>query len=361
MTPVTLNQQKFKTRHPNKDTRKVPIPPPYSATRRTAISAGAAATLLSSGCTIEKLSYLSAADSHPLGYPTVQAVESMGKELALKTNGRLNIKMYAGGQLGTEQATLEITSFGGLDISRVFIAPLNSIEPTTIIPALPFLFRSTNHMRATLDGPVGEEILASLQPHNLIGLCFYDSGARSFYNTQKPIKSPDDFMGLKIRVPNSDLYVSMINALGANATPMPITEVYQALIQGVIDGAENNWPSYSNGRHFEVAPYFSLTRHMMAPEVLVMSANSWKKLSDDDKVLIKQAAKNSVQFMRSIWEERVDQAKKIIAASKVVTNDVSNISDFQELMAPVWEKFVSTSKLEELLNTTMDIGKGGLK
>jgi len=170
-----------------------------------------------------------------------------------------------------ERDTIEITTFGGLDLNRVPIAPLNSIEPMTLIPSLPFLFRSTQHMRKALDGAAGDIILASLRPHQMVGLCFYDSGQRSFYNTQHPILTPADMKGMKIRVQSSDLYVSMIKALGADATPMSFGEVYQALVQGVIDGAENNWPSYHSTRHFEAARYYSLSRHVMAPELLVMS------------------------------------------------------------------------------------------
>ena len=143
----------------------------------------------------------------------------MASVLRDASDGRLDIRIYAGGQLGSERDTLEITTFGGLDLNRVFLAPLNAIEPITAIPSLPFLFRSTEHMRQSLDGAPGETILQSLAPHNLVGLCFYDSGERSFYNAARPILTPDDMAGMKIRVPNSDLNVAMIKALGADATP----------------------------------------------------------------------------------------------------------------------------------------------
>ncbi|MEQ9317467.1 MAG: TRAP transporter substrate-binding protein, partial [Henriciella sp.] len=232
--------------------------------RRTLLATGSASLALA-GCGQAGQRPLLSSDTHPADYPTVQAVQHMAKLLREETGGRLDIRIYSGGQLGSERDTLEITTFGGLDLNRVNLAPLNAIEPMTTIPSLPFLFRSQDHLHATLDGEMGDEILASLEPHNLIGLCFYDSGERSFYNTKKPILTPDDMNGMKIRVQNSDLYVSMIRALGADATPMALGEVYQSLVQGVIDGAENNWPSYESGRHFEAAPYYSLTRHVMAP------------------------------------------------------------------------------------------------
>ncbi|WP_290480195.1 MULTISPECIES: TRAP transporter substrate-binding protein [unclassified Hyphomonas] len=292
---------------------------------------------------------LLSADSHPEEYPTVQAVKEMGRLLNERSGGRLRIKMYAGGQLGSERDTLEITSFGGLDLNRVNLAPLNSIEPLTTIPALPFLFSSTSHMRTALDGPAGDRILDSLAPHDLIGLCFYDSGERSFYNTRKPILSPDDMAGMKIRVPNSDLYVAMIKALGADATPMSLGEVYQALVQGVIDGAENNWPSFESGRHFEAAPFYSLTRHIIAPEVLVMSASRWRKLSDGDKTLVQQSARDSVPFMRKLWDERVAESREKIIAAGVSVNEVADLGAFQQKMRPVWDRFVRTDTQKEIV------------
>lgn len=316
--------------------------------RRQALISMAAATSLAA-CNQSSGRDLLSADSHPEEYPTVQAVKEMGRLLNERSGGRLRIKMYAGGQLGSERDTLEITSFGGLDLNRVNLAPLNSIEPLTTIPALPFLFSSTSHMRTALDGPAGDRILDSLAPHDLIGLCFYDSGERSFYNTRKPILSPDDMAGMKIRVPNSDLYVAMIKALGADATPMSLGEVYQALVQGVIDGAENNWPSFESGRHFEAAPFYSLTRHIIAPEVLVMSASRWRKLSDGDKTLVQQSARDSVPFMRKLWDERVAESREKIIAAGVSVNEVADLGAFQQKMRPVWDRFVRTDTQKEIV------------
>ena len=301
-------------------------------------------------------------DTHPEDYPTVKAVAYMAELLRQETDGRLDIRIYAGGQLGSERDTLEITTFGGLDLNRVNLAPLNAIEPLTSILSLPFLFRSTEHMRATLDGPVGDAILASLEPHNLVGLCFYDSGERSFYNTKRPIRTPDDMTGMKIRVQNSDLYVAMVRALGADATPMALGEVYQSLVQGVIDGAENNWPSYESGRHFEAAPHYSLTRHVMAPEILVMSLDRWRKLSDEDRTLIRRAAKRSVPHMRKLWDQRVKDARTRLIEAGVRVNEVEDTQAFQDRMGPVWDRFVVTDRQRALVEQIQAIGrvaKGG--
>ena len=162
---------------------------------------------------------------------------------------------------------------------------------------------------------------------------------------------------MKIRVPNSDLYVAMTKALGADATPMALAEAYQALVQGVIDGAENNWPSYESGRHFEVAPFYSLTRHVMAPEMLVMSLSRWQKLSDDDKTLVRSAAKRSVLYMRELWDKRVDGARGRLIEAGVKVNEVEDLSAFQALMEPVWERFVISDLQKELVAKTVELGR----
>lgn len=330
---------------------------PSTASRRTVLAGAAAAGALAlSGCGAGGRRLLSS-DTHPPDYPTVRAVEHMASLLREETGGRLDIKIYSGGQLGSERDTLEITTFGGLDLNRVNLAPLNAIEPLTIVPSLPFLFRSQAHMRASLDGAPGDAVLRSLEPHHLVGLCFYDSGERSFYNTKRPILTPDDMQGMKIRVQNSDLFVALVRALGADATPMPLGEVYQSLVQGVIDGAENNWPSYESGRHFEAAPFYSLTRHVMAPEILVMSLSRWRKLSDEDRERVVKAAKASVPVMRGLWDDRVKAARERILAAGVKVNEVADLSAFQERMQPVWERFVASPQQTDLVAQIQAIGE----
>lgn len=324
--------------------------------RRNFVAASTSVTVLSA-CGAAHGRRLLSSDHHPAEYPTVKAVEFMAARLREKTDGRLDIKVYSGGQLGSERDTLEITTFGGLDMNRVNLAPLNAIEPLTTIPMLPFLFRSAEHLHAVLDGEVGEAILGSLSPHNLIGLCFYDSGERSFYNIEKPILTPDDMQGMKIRVMNSDLSVSMVRALGADATPMSLAEVYQSLTQGVIDGAENNWPSYDSGRHFEAAPFYTLTRHVMAPEVLVMSKSRWQKLSEADRIAVQSAAKESVPFMRELWSERVAIARARLLEAGVAVNEVSDLTAFQHRMKPVWDRFITTPKQRKLVDEIVAIGE----
>lgn len=315
-------------------------------TRRGVITTSGALFTLAA-CGKSSSTVLRAADNQPDNYPTVVALRHMASLLSEQTNGRLRMKVFAGGQLGEEKDTLEITIFGGLAVNRVNLAPLNAFAPATIVPILPFMFRSTQHMRAAMDGSPGEVILDSLEPYGLIGLCFYDSGARSFYTTSKAIRTPEDLLGLKIRVQNSDLYVSMVEALGGDATPMAFGEVYQGLVQGVVDGAENNFPSYDRTRHFEAAPFYSLTRHVMAPEVVVMSRRSWLQQSEADQSLIRNCAKASVGVMRDLWDERVAKARDLVSESGVEVVE-PDLAPFQEKVQPVWNRYLTTPDLVSL-------------
>lgn len=292
---------------------------------------------------------LRSADTHDKDYPTVQAVVHMGKLLDEWTEGRIKIKVFPGRQLGEEKATIEQTIAGALDLDRVNLAPLNGIIPETAIPALPYIFRSTEHMHKVMDGAIGREILDAMTPHGLVGLAFYDSGARSFYNSKRPILSPADMKGMKIRVQNSDLFVATMEALGANATPMEFGQVYEALKTGVIDGAENNWPSYESTRHFEVAKYYSLDQHSMSPEVLVISKKKWDKLSKEDQKLVRKAAVESVAVMRDLWNKRVEKSKNIVMAAGNEVVEKVDKQPFIDAMGPVYERFANTPALKDLV------------
>lgn len=293
---------------------------------------------------------LFAADSQPADYPTTQGIFAIDRLLNERTNGEMRVRVYPGGQMGAEKDTLEIAVFGGLDLTRVNLAPINSIVPETIVLALPFLFTSTEHARAVFDGPIGRAVLDAMTPHGLRGLCYYDSGARSFYNSKRPIYSPDDIAGMKVRVQNSDIYVAMIEALGANPTPIPYGEVYQSLVQGVVDGAENNYPSYESSRHFEAAGNYSLTRHVMAPEVLLASGRSWDLMSAEERGYLQSAASDSVSVMRELWDARVELSKeRVLERGVKVIEDVEHAA-FAEKMRPVWDRFVTTDRMQQLVD-----------
>jgi tripartite ATP-independent transporter DctP family solute receptor len=288
------------------------------------------------------------ADVHPTDYPTVQAVNYMGKLLRDQTQGRLGVRVYPSGTLGTEKDNIEQLKLGALDMMRINVAPLNSVVPETIATGLPFVFRSTEHMRKVLDGPIGDEILAAMESQGLVGLAFYDSGARSIYS-KKPVRTVADMKGMKIRVIQSDLFVAMVEALGGNPTPMPYGEVYTALKTGVVDAAENNWPSYESSRHFEAAKFYSLTEHSLAPEVLVFSKKVWDTLSKEDQALIRKAAKESVPYMRKLWDEREVKSRKTVEAAGSQVATIPNRQEFIDAMKPVYAKFASTPKLRDLV------------
>ena len=291
---------------------------------------------------------LRSADIHPDGYPTVVAVQYLGQLMDERTGGRIKIQVFNNAQLGAEKDTIEQTRFGVIDLNRVNSAPFNNLVPETQVLGLPFLFRSVDHMHKVVDGPIGDEILAAFEPHGLVGLAFYDSGARSFYTTKTPIKTIEDMKGLKIRVQQSDLWIAMLQAFGANPTPMSYGEVYSALETGVVDGAENNWPSYESSRHFEVAKHLTLTEHSLTPEVLVISKLSWDKLAPADQALLRQAAKDSVVKMRELWvaREKESEAKVRAGGGEIITVDKA---PFVAAMAPVYAKFVTDDKTKSLV------------
>ena len=288
-------------------------------------------------------------DVHPADYPTVEAVKQMGNALKEQSKGKHGVRVFANGALGNERDTLEQLKIGGLDMMRVNAAPLNNVVPETVVPCLPFLFRSKEHMRATLDGPVGDDILAAMEAQGMIGLAFYDSGARSVYTAKKPVKTLADLKGQKIRVQQSDLFVAMVEGLGANPTPMPYGEVYTALKTGIVDAAENNLPSYESSRHFEAAKNYSLTEHSMCPEILVFSKKIFDGLSKEDQALIRKTAKESVPFMRKLWDEREAKAREIAEKGGAQITPVENRKEFVDAMQPVYARFANTPKLQSLV------------
>jgi tripartite ATP-independent transporter DctP family solute receptor len=294
------------------------------------------------------------AEVHPADYPTTLAVQHMGKLVAERSSGRMGVKVYPSGALGTEKDNIEQLRLGALDMMRINVAPLNSVVPETIATGLPFVFRSVEHMRKVLDGPVGDEILKAMESQGLVGLAFYDSGARSFYTVKKPVRTLADMKGLKIRVIQSDLFVAMVEALGANPTPMPYGEVYTALKTGIVDAAENNWPSYESSRHFEAAKYYNLSEHSLAPEVLVFSKKVWDTLPPADQAILRQAAKDSVPYMRKLWDEREVKSRGVVEKAGIQTVKLANKKEFVDAMAPVYARFASTPRLKDLVKRIQD-------
>ena len=313
---------------------------------RLAATALVAASMMT--VSVSAQTVLRSSDTHPDGYPTVEAVKHFGELVKERTDGRYEVEVFHSAQLGQEADTIEQTQFGVIDLNRISIGAFGTQVPEATVTQLPYIFRSADHFHNVLDGPIGEEILAAFDAVDVVALAFYDGGARSFYNSERPITSPDDMSGLKFRVMQSDVFVDMVGALGANATPMPYGEVYSAIETGVIDGAENNYPSFDTAGHAEVAKYFSLDEHLMVPEVLVMSKVIWDGLSPEDQEIIRQAARDSVAHQRELWAAQEAESRAKVEALGVEFNEVDK-QPFIDAMTPVYEKYVTDPKLQDLV------------
>jgi tripartite ATP-independent transporter DctP family solute receptor len=281
-----------------------------------------------------------AADTQTEDYPTVQALRYMGALIAERTGGRHEIKVFHSRQLGEEKETIEQTRAGAIDLNRTNVALIGNFVPAMNVLAMPFLFRSIEHMQKVLDGSIGNEILSSFEPYGFVGLAFYDSGARSIYNTVRPVKSIADLKGLRIRVQQSELMSQMIRSLGAEPVELPYGQVLTGLATHLIDGAENNWPSFVTTDHYKYAGYYALTEHTMSPEVLVISLKAWRSLSADDQQSFREAALRSSQFMREKWRDLEEQSQhKAEAAGITVVKDIDR-KPFEDAMAPIYAKAV---------------------
>ncbi len=287
-------------------------------------------------------------DIYPLDYPTVQAVVQVDKQMRERSGGKLGITVLGHDDRDSENYTAAQVRNGQLDMARINLGVLNNIAPITSVLALPYLFKSKEHTRRILDGPIGEEILASLEAQGLIGLCFYDGGPRHMYG-KKPIRTPADMYGLRVRVQQADAWAGMFRAIGANPVALPTDRVYVNLQSGLIDASEHNWPSYVSQRHYQVAPYFSMTGHSMAPAVLVFSKRVWDTLDPDEQTIIRRAAKESVPFMRRLWDEYEAAGRKTVeAAGGVIVTDVDRKA-FAERLVPLYSTVVENDRLLSLV------------
>ena len=285
---------------------------------------------------------LKASDVHPEGYPTVQAVENMGKKLEQATGGRLSIQMYASMQLGGEKEVIEQAQVGAIQFARVSVGTLGPVIDDLNVLNMPFLFRDTAHMNKVVDGPIGQELLDKVsnnQAAKLVGLCWMDAGARSFYDTKRPIKTIADLKGLKIRVIGNPIFVDMANALGANGVAMGYDQVFSALQTGVIDGAENNPPSFVFDNHYQVAKYYTLTQHLIVPEMLVFSRASWDQLSGDDQGLLKKFSRETQLDARALWNKTEAEAMQRMKTAGIEIIPVADKKPFQDAVKPVWDKY----------------------
>ena len=285
---------------------------------------------------------LKASDVHPAGYPTVVAVENFGKKLEQATGGRITVKMFPSMQLGGEKEAIEQAQIGAIQLARVSVGALGPVIDELNVFNLPFLFRNTAHMQQVIDGPIGRELLDKITDNpkaGLVGLCWMDAGARSMYDTKKPIVSLSDLKGMKMRVMGNPMFVDMMNALGGNGVAMGYDQVFSALQTGVVDGAENNPPSFVFDNHYQVAKYYTLTEHLIVPEVLVFSRATWDTLSKDDQALIKKLAREAQLEERQLWKKVEDEAMAKMKASGIEIVAVEDKAPYQAAVKPVWDKY----------------------
>jgi len=323
---------------------------------KLSVGLASATTLPFAPASAQAKAVFKASDVQPAGYPTVAATESLGKKLAAATNGRLSIQMYPSAQLGGEKETIEQTQIGAIQMLRVSAGALGPIVDEVNVVNMPFLFKSIAHSEKMMDGAVGQDLLdrISANPNaGLVALCWMNSGARSIYNTKHPIKTIDDIKGLKIRVIGNPIFVDMMNALGGNGIAMGYDQVFSALQTGVIDGAENNPPSYVFSNHYTAAKYYSLTEHLVIPEVLAFSKKAWSSLSVDDQTLIKKLAREAQMEERELWKayEREAMEKAKAAGCQIV--EIADKTPFQAAVKPVWDKY--GPKYQEMIKRIQEI------
>jgi tripartite ATP-independent transporter DctP family solute receptor len=289
------------------------------------------------------------ADIQEENYPTVQALRYLDQLVTQRTNGRHRIRVFHSRQLGEENQTIEQTRVGAIDMNRINVGAIGSVAPILNVLALPFLFRSIDHLYKVVDGPIGDEILAATESSGLIGLTFYDSGARSIYTATRPVHVIDDLNGLRLRVQQSDLMDRMVKSLGAEPVGLAYGQVLTALQTKLIDGAENNWPSFVSAGHYKVARYYTVTQHTMSPEVLIMSLRAWADLSAEDRMIFREAARQSSQYMREQWLDRERRSERQAIESGVsVISDV-NRKPFEDATKPLRDAMRADPRYRSLI------------
>jgi len=297
--------------------------------------------------TDEKTAYL--AHTLPVTHPVHQGMEVFAQELEKQSKGKLKVKIFPDGQLGTEREVLELLQIGSIAMTKVSAATMANFAPEYKVMGVPYLFRDKTHLFNVLESEVGESILQAGSEYLLRGLCFYDAGSRSFYTKDKPIQTPDDLSGLKIRVMNHKMSVDMVNEMGGSATPMAYGELYTALQQGVVDGAENNPPSFVTSGHYEVCKHYTLDQHSSIPDVLVIGTKYWNTLSTQEQEWMKTAAKSSVTAQKKFWSDNVAECMTKLkeAGVNIYTPDKSL---FAEKSKSVLEQFKKDPAMVDLVD-----------
>ncbi len=291
-------------------------------------------------------------------HPVHKGMERMAELVYEKSDGEMRIDIYPNEQLGTERETLELLQIGSLDITKVSAAVMEGFTRKFSIFSVPFMFVNEEHMHEMLDGPIGKRVLDAAEPYRLVGLCYYDAGSRSFYTTDRPVRKPEDLEGLSIRVQESVSAIRMVNILGGSATPISWGELYTALQQGVVDGAENNPPSFYLSRHYEVSKYYTLNEHTAVPDVLLISSNTWENiLSEEQREIVQEAALESVPYQREEWEKATEEALEAVekAGVEIIYPDRE---PFMEASEPFYERMrAEQPELYELFTEIQELGR----
>lgn len=275
----------------------------------------------------------------PQTHPVHKGILEFQKALEIKSKGTLKVKIFPDGQLGSEREVLELLQIGSVAATKVSAATLSNFVPEYHVLGIPYLFRDKAHQFNVLEGVIGKSILEKGSKYWLRGLCYYDAGSRSFYTSNKAIRTPEDLKGLKIRVMNNQMAINMVNSMGGSATPLAYGELYTAIQQGVVDGAENNPPSFVSSNHYEISKYYTLDQHSSVPDVLLIGTKYWNKLSEEEKVLVQEAADESSQAQKVFWNESVEESMKV-AKEHGVEVIIPEKSLFAEKSKSVVEEFV---------------------
>ena len=301
------------------------------------------------GCkNLEKTRTIKLAHGLDVNHSVHLAMVKMGVDLKELSDGKLILEIYPSQQLGTERQCLELLQIGSLDMTKVSVGVLENFAPKMKILGLPFLFRDRQHAFKVLDGPVGRQLLEDGEKYWLKGLGYYDAGSRSFYTKDRPINSPDDLDGLKIRVMESVTAIDMVTSFGGSPTPISWGELYTSLQQGVVDGAENNPPSFYLSRHYEVCKYYSLDEHTVLPDVLLAGTHLWNRLSLEEKGWLTQAVENSISYQRKLWMESEKEALDAVqeAGVKIIRPDKTL---FSEKVKGIYEQYKENEELNRLI------------
>jgi tripartite ATP-independent transporter DctP family solute receptor len=288
------------------------------------------------------------AHSLPTAHPVHKGIVAMKDALEKKSDGKLEIKIFPDGQLGTEREVLELLQIGSIAMTKVSAASMSNFAPAYQVTSIPYLFRDREHLFRVLEGEIGRELLESSSKYLLRGLCFYDAGARSFYAKNKPVKSPEDLAGMKIRTMNDQMSVDMVNTLGGSATPMAYGELYTALQQSVVDGAENNIPSFVTSHHYEVCKFYTFDEHTMVPDVVVIGTKFWDTLNDQEKIWLQEAADESVEKQKKYWKETVEENMKVLKKARVEFF-YPDKTKFSSRASPVMDKMMQEEKMKKVI------------